>query len=124
VDKLGDAIGEAVNATVKDPEEFWAFLQRLTKDNAQAADLIHKFLSLADLKADGEFGEAVAAHVGDRLEKFRQDIGDIKSRDRKTPDAFVFFRLRLRLAVKRGRLRLAVKRGVTSPQTPSPSACR
>ncbi len=80
VDKLGDAIGESLNQTLKDPEEFWAFLQRLTKQNAQAAELIHKFRTMADLKADGDFGRAVATHVSSRLEKIRAEIRDVKSK--------------------------------------------
>lgn len=79
VDKLGDAIGNSLNATLEDPEEFWAFLQRLTKDKAKANDLLHKFKTLADVQADGEFGRTVASHLKSRLKEVRQDIRQIKS---------------------------------------------
>jgi mono/diheme cytochrome c family protein len=74
VDRLGDAIADSLNATMKDPEEFWAFLQRLTKDNREANSLIHKFAKLADLRADGEFGRTTADHIKSALDRLRADI--------------------------------------------------
>jgi hypothetical protein len=66
VDQLGDAIADSLTATLKDPEETWAFLQRLTKESKVAGSLIQKFAKLKDLEADGELGRAVAGRNGGR----------------------------------------------------------
>ncbi len=79
VDRLGDAVGESVNATLKDPEEFWAFLKRLTKESKIAGELIGKFAKLKDLEKDGDVGRRIADHLKARLGQLRHEIGAIRS---------------------------------------------
>jgi mono/diheme cytochrome c family protein len=79
VDQLGDAIADSLTATLKDPEETWAFLQRLTKESKVAGSLIQKFAKLKDLEADGELGRAVAEHLKTRLANFRKEITILRS---------------------------------------------
>ncbi len=75
VDRLGDAVGESVNATLKDPEEFWAFLKRLSKESKIAGDLLQRFAKLKDLEADGEVGRRIGEHIKNRLDLLRKEIG-------------------------------------------------
>ncbi|MBD3675833.1 MAG: hypothetical protein HUJ26_20180 [Planctomycetaceae bacterium] len=72
VDALADAISDSLQATVKDPDEFWAFMQRLAKESKDLEGLITKYKSMADLESDGEFGKSLVQHLKTALEEIKQ----------------------------------------------------
>lgn len=80
VDQLGDAIADSLNKTLKNPDEFWAFLRRYAKSRKDAGGLlVQKFDNLAKLQSDGELGKAVADHVHGVLDRLRNDVQNLKS---------------------------------------------
>lgn len=80
VDALGDAIGNSLEATLKNPKEFMAFLQRYLKLKRDAGSPLSQKLDLiVHLNSDGEFGNAVAEHVHNVVDRLRTDIENIKS---------------------------------------------
>jgi mono/diheme cytochrome c family protein len=78
VDLLGDQIGNSLEATLKDPEEFFAFLLRYRKLSKPDSVLLAKFEKLVDLKKDSELGEALSAHLHEVAQHLLADIQKVE----------------------------------------------
>ena len=74
VDALGDAIGNSIQATFKDPELAWDFIKRHHEQAGHEDSFLTKIEDLADLKKDGEFGKHIAEHVFARLSELQKTI--------------------------------------------------
>jgi mono/diheme cytochrome c family protein len=74
VDELGDQIGNSLAATLKNPDEFLAFLHRYRKHSRLDDWILSRFQKLADLRKDSELGEALAAHLNEVSKSLRDEI--------------------------------------------------
>jgi mono/diheme cytochrome c family protein len=85
VDDLGDQIGNSLEATLKDPDEFFAFLRRYRKHSKLDDWLLSRFEKVADLRKDSELGDALATHLNETSQFLLNEIHHAREDDSARP---------------------------------------